>query len=382
MIHVLFVSQTPEYGGTEKHVVELVQRLQGSAMCTIVCLARDFFSQALAKSSYVHVISYPRINRNRFLRYWSLFRKHRPDVVVFVKGIPDLFPTVAYVAARLAGVGRMVAIEQLISDSLPPVGGERGLMGFVGRHVGWRARYVWGKKIQSRLCQAMICVSEAIRRRLIEDQGYDPNRTITIHNGASLQHFGSFPRQTGGRERNYPGNSWVSLICVARLSEVKRIDLLLDALSQLLKSQINWGCVIVGGGPQEQRLRTQTTRLGLDTFVRFEGHISDVRPYLSRADLLILPSDKEGLPLAVAEAMAMGVPCIATDVGGTREIVIHGQTGLLVKPGSAEDLCQAIEYMIAHEDERRGMALAAKEWAYEHFDLEKIMAKVKAVVLG
>lgn len=382
MKHVLFVSQTLEYGGTEKHVEELVLRLQENARCTIVCLAGDLYSQSLAGRSHVRVIQHPQINKNRFWRYWVLFRKYKPDVVVFVKGIPDLFPTVAYVAARLAGVGRVVAIEQLISDLLPPVSRDQGPIGAVQRYVGWRARYVWDKKIQSRLCQATICVSESIRRLLIDDQGYDPKRTITIHNGANLRHFGTFAGATGDRERDPLKNGKTSLVCVARLSKPKRIDLLIDALFLLLKSQRNWRCVIVGGGPQEQELRTQVTKLGLDEFIRFEGHVNDVRPYLGQADLLVLSSDKEGLPLAIAEAMAMGLPCIATDVGGTREIVIHGQTGLLVKPGSADDLCRAMDFLIVQEAERRRMALAAKEWAYEHFDLEKIMAKVKAVVLG
>ena len=114
----------------------------------------------------------------------------------------------------------------------------------------------------------------------------------------------------------------------------------------------------------------------------FTGHVSDVRSYLEVADLFILSSDKEGLPLSLGEAMAYGIPCIATDVGGNKEIVSHGQTGLLVKSGSPEQLAIAIEYLLAHPEERCRMGINALRRVREHFNIEDSMRQLKRVLLG
>ena len=132
----------------------------------------------------------------------------------------------------------------------------------------------------------------------------------------------------------------------------------------------------------ESKLRTKTVELGLAGKVIFKGHVSDVRSYLEVADLFVLSSDKEGLPLSLGEAMAYGVPCIATDVGGNKEIVSHGQTGLLVKPGSPEQLAEAIEYLLAHPEERSRMGVNARRRVQEHFNIEDSMRRLKRVLLG
>ena len=382
MKHILFVNQTSEYGGTERHLVDLVRRLSGETECTIICVAGDFISQVLAGNSSVRIVAHPRIQKHQFFSYWRLFRKWQPQIVVLVKGIPDLFPTSAYLAARLSGPIRLVVIEHLISDPLPRLVLGQGVMNRLRQLCGWRTRYLWSKKVQNAMSHATICVSEAIRKRLVDEQGYHPDRTITIHNGTDVQHFSSVAKVGNCHVGTVPASGSVSLVCVARLSQVKRIDLLLDALALLAQAHTSWRCALVGGGPLEQELRAQTRKLGLDSLVRFEGHVEDVRPFLAGADVFVLPSDKEGLPLSVAEAMAMGIPCVATDVGGTAEIVVHGRTGLLVKPGSSKDLRDALEYMIVHHEERRRMGMQAGKWVAAHFDMEQAMAKVCAVVVG
>jgi glycosyltransferase involved in cell wall biosynthesis len=237
------------------------------------------------------------------------------------------------------------------------------------------------KRLQGRLAHATICVSEALRRRLTTEYGYPENRTITIHNGADLQYFTSGNDAGGIRATSGAGPNCFTIVCVARLSQVKRIDLLLDALSILSRSLRDWRCFILGSGPKERELRAQAKKLSLETVVTFVGHVDDVRPYLKMASVVVLSSENEGLPLSLAEAMAMGVPCIASDVGGTAEIVCHGRTGLLFTSGSVEELSQAIGYLRTHEEERRKMGEEAKQWVQEHFDIEQVMTRVSDVIL-
>jgi glycosyltransferase involved in cell wall biosynthesis len=176
------------------------------------------------------------------------------------------------------------------------------------------------------------------------------------------------------------------VLCISNLNPQKRIDVLLDAFCIVSKNHPSAKCVIVGAalssGPLESKLRTQAVELGLASKVIFTGHVSDVRPYLEVADLFVMSSDKEGLPLSLGEAMAYGVPCIATDVGGNKEIVSHGQTGLLVKPRSPEQLAEAIEYLLAHPEERCRMGANGLRCVQEHFNIEDSMGRLKRVLLG
>jgi len=175
-------------------------------------------------------------------------------------------------------------------------------------------------------------------------------------------------------------------VCISNLNAQKRIDVLLDAFRIVSKNNPRARCVIVGSGlgsgSLESELRRKTIELGLADKVVFTGHVGDVRSYLEAADLFVLSSDKEGLPLVLGEAMAYGVPCIATAVGGNSEIVSHGQTGLLVKPRSPEQLAEAIEYLLAHPEERYRMGANALRRVQEHFNIEDSMKRLKRVVLG
>jgi glycosyltransferase involved in cell wall biosynthesis len=121
--------------------------------------------------------------------------------------------------------------------------------------------------------------------------------------------------------------------------------------------------------------------LGLDTIVRFAGRAEDVRPYLEATDLFVLSSENEGLPLVLGEAMAYGIPCVVTDVGGNKEIVVHGETGLLVEPGSPERFAEAIVHLLAHPEERRRMGVNARQRVREQFNIEDAMNRLKQVVL-
>jgi glycosyltransferase involved in cell wall biosynthesis len=161
---------------------------------------------------------------------------------------------------------------------------------------------------------------------------------------------------------------------------VKRIDLLLEALRLLIGNPVPWQCTIVGGGPLEAELRGMAERLGLSSQVHFTGQIADVQPILAGAGLLTLPSDTEGFPLVIMEAMASGLPCVVTDVGGNREIVIPGKTGLLVPPGNADRLAQAIEFLLAHEEERKRMGMEAQQLVVERFDVEQAWQKYRQLL--
>lgn len=382
---MLFVTKTTVYGGTEKHLVDLIQRLNSPAIrITILCYGSDVFSPYLGSQSNVLVLCRGPVPSVPFMSCWSIFLKLRPQPIVFVNGWLGLFPWHAYLAARLSGASRLFAIEHLTADPAPPMVAGYGIWNYVRRHLGWQARTMWKLRLPGIVVDQTVCVSNAVRERLVGHYGYPERKTITVLNGVDLNHYGS-SEVARLRSREAKGDQVspdTTLLCIGNLWKQKRVDILLDALSLVVKDHPLCKCTIVGSGPLETELRAQSIRLGLSAVVQFVGRAEDVRPYLEAADLFVLSSENEGLPLVLGEAMAYGIPCIATDVGGNKEIVSHGQTGLLVKPGSPEQLAEAIEYLLAHPEERCRMGINARRRVHEHFNIEDSMRRLKRVLLG
>lgn len=379
---IVFVTHTPEFGGAEKHLIDLVGRIDERLDCRILCLGRDFFSEPLRGRRNVQVTTSPAITDWHFMKYWRLLSSFRPSVIVFVKGIFEQYPFSAYVAARLAGNRRLVVIEHLIADSAPVVAEGQGLVGSFRRLFGWRARHMAIKQWQGRLADTTICVSEAVRRRLVEEYAYPASSTITVRNGIDCRRYQ--PREPS-RESPAPAPhalSPVTIVCAARLSSAKRIDVLLDALAMLRNDSIPWRCRILGTGPLEAELRARASQLGLSELVRFVGYVEDVRPHLREADLFVLSSDTEGLPLALLEAMACGLPAIVTEVGGTGEVVVQNETGLLVRRGDSEGLARGIRQLLGNAATREEMGLAARRRIDEHFEIEQAMQRLQSVIVS
>jgi glycosyltransferase involved in cell wall biosynthesis len=386
---VVLIVNTLEFGGLEKHLLELARRLDASnAECTILCYGADFYSQRLTDRPGVHVATPSTATPKSVLSYWLTFLKFRPHVVVFSKGSVDCFPLQAYVAARLSGARRVVAIEQLIADPVPPRVTGKGMRIFLRQLVGWRTRhiisYVWMIRLSEMLTHAIICVSTEVRDRLVNEYGYPPHKTVAIPNGVNLHHFGFAHGDQRERSRSRLGldPNEIIILCVTRLVPRKRVDVLLDALALVSKQRASCKCIIVGTGPLENELRTRSKELGLSTLVHFVGFAEDVRPYLEAADVYVSASEREGLPLSLTEAMAYGLPAIVTDISGHNEAVLHRHNGLLVRPGSVEDLAEAIRYLVLHEEERRRMATHSRRRAEELYNMDETMARIEHVLLS
>jgi glycosyltransferase involved in cell wall biosynthesis len=186
----------------------------------------------------------------------------------------------------------------------------------------------------------------------------------TIHNGVSVSEFvPSENDRVAIRARLRVRPDEFLLVCPARLSQQKGIDILLQAMARVVRDGIRYKSVIVGEGPLRNQLEEQARELGLAGHVFFEAFQEDVRPYLQAASTFILTSHREGLPLSILEAMASGLPCIVTDVGGNAEAITHQVHGLVVRPGSVDGVANAISYLATHPQERAQMSRMARATA-------------------
>lgn len=382
---ILFVAKTREYGGAERHLQDLIRSLEDPTInATVLCYGPDFHSKCFEAQSNVCVVANEGAEPQGLFGYWLTFVKARPDTIVLVKGWSEEFSLQAYVAARLSGAKRLVAIEHLLADRAPPKTPGHGFRWYLVKVFGWRRRFLLSKRLQGLFCTTTICVSQAVRNRLIEDYRYPKHKTVTILNGVDLERFRiehAAIRQDF-RANFGAGFEEAVLVCASRLSARKRIDLLLEALVKVAKDQSAWKCWILGSGPLEQELRAQTSRLGLDDQVRFFGFQEDIAPFLKAGDIYMSSSDKEGFGLSLAEAMACKLPCVATDIPGHNEVVVHGYNGLLVPRGSSEQLAEAITRLLGDREERSRMGENGRKRAEECFDINKSMARIGSILLG
>jgi glycosyltransferase involved in cell wall biosynthesis len=372
--NVLFITRTFEYGGAEKHLLDLLNRLsQPGVNVSICCFGHDPYSERLDSKLRVAVTALPETPKG--LPDWiSFFRKIKPDVVVFIYGWSWCFHWVAPIGAWLAGVPRRYAIQHLV---LPANSKQSPTSRWLRRALGHL-----NLKLSASLLTMTICVSNAVKNSLVREFGFPQRKMKTIHNGVSLLDF--TPSNNEGmrlRKQFGIGEDEFLLICTARLSEQKGIDILLKAIALVRQRGLGCKCILIGDGPLRNDLMALAQRLDLSGQVFFEGFRGNVRAYLSAGSAFILTSHQEGLPLAILEAAACGLPCIVTDVGGNTEVVTDRVNGLVVPPGSPDAVADAISFLSTHSQERQQMARMARVRIQQQFDVEKCMTDIKLTIL-
>ena len=270
---------------------------------------------------------------------WTrVFREIKPDIVVLVYGTLWLLPWFATLAARLAGVEKLYAIHHLMPQPPPDlwiveIKSPRDVLRLL---FGKRLRKPLGVRVAARLCNMTVCVSNAVRDALIKRYGFPEHKVKTIHNGISPANFVATAADRNNQQEDkfkICPNDFL-LVCTARLSAEKGIDVLLSAMGKIVREHPECKRIIMGEGHLRDELIEQVKSLELGQHVFLEGFQADVRCCLAAADMFVLSSYVEALPYAILEAMASGLPCVVTDVGGNGEAVVNNVTGLVVRPGS------------------------------------------------
>ncbi len=219
----------------------------------------------------------------------------------------------------------------------------------------------------------VICVSKGVMESLV-GSGVSPDKCRVVYNGIDT---GARPR-TGAQEiRKELGISGGAVILgtVGSLIKRKRVDLLLRAVAGL--KDIEAVCVIVGEGPETERLKEEAKRLGIRDRVVFTGFSTDALSFINAMDIFVFPSEKEGMPRVILEAMLMGKPVIAFDVAGARELIIDGKTGFLLREGSP--VAPAIQKLFKDRPLIMKMGEAGRKRVMEGFGIEKYVKGVEEV---
>jgi len=382
---VLFVlPKTTEFGGLEKHLLDVLRGLDEPHLRPLLmCLDQDTISAHMDGDQRAQVNVKCEKEPRSLWDWLRLIREAHPDTIVFIYSWLEAFPWQGPVAALLAGVRRRVSIHRLMAHPLPPPVQGWSPRNILRRLIGRRARYLLRVRISGYVSNKTICVSNAVREVLVNAYGFPARKTLTVLNGVSTSTF--FPMKTGGaavRDRLGVDPEDFLLVSTARLVEATGIDILLQAVSRVVRQGISCKCIIIGDGPLREKLIQQANRLGLWDYVYFEGFQRDVQPYLHAGSAFILTSHVEGLSLSVLEAMASGLPCIVTSVGGMTEAVKDRLVGLVIPPASVEAAADAIAYFATHADERAQMASRTRETVCQSFNIDKKIGELKRVILN
>jgi glycosyltransferase involved in cell wall biosynthesis len=300
----------------------------------------------------------------------------------------DFKPHVVHTHTAKAGfLGRQAALAARPRPAIVHTYHGHVLEGYFGAA---KARlYLELERALARVSDCLIGVSQATVDDLVRLGVAPRERFRVLPLGLDLDRFAELPRSSfhspggenddrgGGvrveaRHELNLGDDEVLLVFVGRLAPIKRLDVLLGAFARARASEPRLRLAVVGDGEERPRLEGQAGELGIAADVRFLGYRRELRSIFAAADIAVLSSDNEGTPVSLIEAAAAGLPAVATDVGGVREVV-NEETGILVPRGDAAALAEGMLRMAGDAGRRESYGRAARRRAIERYGAERLL---------
>ena len=359
IVHVLYRLDT---GGMERILVSLINATSDRYRHAVITLAGFGALRGEIESNVTACVSLekkPGKDWWCYFRLWRALRTLKPDLVqTYNIGTLDLAPVV-----KLAGVRRQIHAEHG-RDATDP--------------KGESPKYRRMRRWTAPLIDRYVAVSADLQNWLTDRAGIRPSKVVYIANGIDAAAF-NVPR-VASEPRNLladfapPGS--VLIGHVARLDMVKDQAGLISAFKFLCEEAGHPHCrlIIVGEGAQREALERQIVQLGLVETVRLLGNRNDVAELLAECDVFVLSSIAEGMPVTLMEAMAAGLPVVATQVGGVASVVEDGVTGTLVRAGDPRIMAAALSSYVADETRRRQHGAAGRARVAAHFSLSAMIA--------
>ncbi len=339
---LVFLLEDLEFGGTQRQTLELASRLDRSRFSPRLAVLRkgpvDLAARAEALGLPCRFLTEGgSFNPLRVLpALWRYLAEERPPLLQLMTALPNIWGRILGASLRLPGV---IACCRGLSDVRGP-------------------REHWLRH----LAKVHICNAEAIREPLLRKFGVPEERVFLIPNGVDTDFFAPAPEPCAP-----------ALLCIARMAPVKNHGLLLRAFARVLEHMPEAVLHLVGEGEEKEAVRGMAGGPEFRGRVIFHPGSADVRPFLRLAQVFVLPSDYEGTPNALLEAMACGLPVAATRTGGSAEAVLHERTGLLTPVRDAGALARSLLRLLASPDERAAFGRAGRARVLERYSLDSLV---------
>jgi len=353
-IKILYVIATLDRAGAESQLSCLARALDTQRFASFVaCLTRGGpIEDELRQDGIPYEILGKRgkYDLSVIRRLARLIEREKPDIVH-----TWLFTANAFgrTAAVLAGCPHLIASERCVDPW------KKFRHRFIDRFLG-------------RFTDRVVANAEAVRRFYIRS-GIPEHKIVVIRNGLDLSRFAAI-RRTAAAE-----DAAKIIGTVARLEDQKGVVYLLEAVGLLKSRGHDIHLVVVGDGPLKDKLIQRCAQLEITDRVRFAGRSDDAAALVATWDAFVLASLWEGLPNVVIEAQALGVPVVATDVGGVSELIENGKTGLLVAPRDPQDLADRVEWVMTDRVLAAEMAFAARAQALTRYRVDTMVQRYEAL---
>jgi glycosyltransferase involved in cell wall biosynthesis len=359
-IKVIHLVEDLKVGGQEKVIASIATGLDPKKFdVEIWCLARggavaDWLRQAGISVRILNLSTYHRpLN---IARLALRLRRSRADIVHTHGNFASTF---GRLAAILACIRRVVVHVHTSDFSLS-------------------RRHILIEKFLACFTRHIICVSRSVQDFVKNIESIPAEKTCVIYNGAarlSRQEGKPISRSIWGF-----GAQDCVIVSVGSLVKNKGHRILIDAVRMLVPAYPSLRLLIVGDGPLRSALEEQVGRFKLPEHIKFTGIVKDAHPILALVDIFALPTRyREGLSMALLEAMQHGLPIISTLIGGIPEAVEHNRSGLLVPPGDARALKDAIAKLAADGNLRQVMGRAGQKRYEERFRAEKMVSQIESL---
>lgn len=291
-----------------------------------------------------------------FWRFYRLLLRERPHILhtwMFHANVPGR------IIGRMAGVPYIISAERTM-----------------GQEDRWRRRL---NGATAPLADRVLCVSQEMAHFAAQAIGIAAAKLVVIPNGVDPADFADLPDRNRARAA-YGLPATASIIgAIGRPRPVKGFNFLLDAFARLAADFPEAHLLFAGDGPDRTKLDVQAARFNLSERVTFLGDQADIPGLLPALDVLAVPSLHEGMPNVALEAMAAGLPVVASAVGGIPEVVTHGVTGLLVAPSDPVALAEALGEVLGNSSMAGAMGQAGRERVRSQFSLAKTVACTEAL---
>ena len=372
-LHIVAVLEAT-VGGTRTHVLHLLEGLdpQRFRRTLIASAERDAgFRREFRRlrESGINVIEVPMVRRiapwrdlTALARLWLTLRRLDADIVHTHASKAGMM---GRLAARLARSRHILHTPHAYFFQ-----GKSGLSHWFFRTL---------ERLALPLTDGTILLSESQRRLAVEELRAEPARLEVIENAVDTSHFA--PRDGKSEARKALGLPPEAPVAgaIARLVPQKACDVFLEAMALVRKELPSCYCVLVGDGPLRDEVDRLADRLGLSDRLIRRDVAEDPRTIYEALDLFVLSSRYEGMPYVLLEAMSMGLPVVATNVTGSRDVVEDGVTGLLSPPDRPEELARRIVQMLRDPERARRMGQEGRRRVVEKFPLERFVERMTAI---
>ncbi len=355
-IKVLHIIDSFNVGGLENGLINIINLSQGTEIDNNICCIRKSGSAEKRLKHQIPIFEmHKRPGNDPFLifKLFRLIKREKPDVVHTRNwGTVD-----GILAALLAGVPVIIH-------------GEHGWDAGDPKGMNFKRRIA--RKIFSLFIRKFVAVSDDIGKWLIESCGISAKKVQVIINGVDICKFDLRDRPAE-LEKKWGLKGKTVIGTVSRLDPIKRIDLLIQAIARITENREDLCLLIAGDGKKRKQLETLAQETGVSKHVVFLGTIDGVDKIYNLMDIFVLISENEGISNTILEAMASGLPILATNVGGNPELVDHMENGLLINPKDVSAVVDALRYYIDHPDRQAVFSKNSRKKAVEHFALKKMV---------